>query len=100
MLERSRSSTGSNGTVCPAAICASLRARLAAIDSGTGSSGDVQFMREMYHKAPRRARENRLSLNSLQSPLSGQDRFVRRRAFARPAARERAAMAELVDALA
>src|SRR6202167_4975847 len=41
MLERSRSSTGSNGTVCPAAIWASLRARLAAIDSGTGLSGDV-----------------------------------------------------------
>ena len=41
MVERSRSSTGSNGTVCPAAICASLRASLAAIDSGTGLSGDV-----------------------------------------------------------
>jgi hypothetical protein len=41
MLARSRSSTGSSGTVCPAAICASLRARLAAIDSGTGLSGAV-----------------------------------------------------------
>jgi len=41
MLARSRSSTGSSGTVCPAAICASLGATLAAIDSGTGLSGDM-----------------------------------------------------------
>src|SRR5208282_2864484 len=59
MLERSRSSTGSSGTVCPAAICASLRARLAVMDSGMGLSGETRFMGEFYHKAPRSARENR-----------------------------------------
>ena len=53
MLARSWSSTGSSGAVCPAAICASLRARLAAIDLGTGLSGDMSFIALVYHKAAR-----------------------------------------------
>ena len=39
-------------TEATAAICASLRARLAAIDSGTGLS-DVQFIDLLYHKTAR-----------------------------------------------
>ena len=63
MLARSRSSTGLSGTVCPAAICASLRARRAAIDSGTGLSGQVYFINLAYHKIvepeqPKKRRKN------------------------------------------